>query len=71
MCAPQVIQGDSPIPQQAEDRGGKEASIEQLEVATDEPEAATRLTGVWKKFKQRLQRNTQDIKLVSGVVLIL
>lgn len=38
-------------------------SVKQLEVGpSDEQETS----GVWKRLKQRLQRNTQDIKLVSG-----
>ena len=62
-------------PQQAEeekDSGDKEAGVVQQseEVAGNEQEASgTTGTGVWKKLKQRLQRNTQDIKLVSGAVL--
>jgi hypothetical protein len=51
------------------DSEDKEASAQQLEVAGDESEASTTRTGVWKKLKQRLQRNTQDIKLVSATRL--
>lgn len=64
-------------PQQAEeekDSEDKEAGVEQQseEVAGNEQEASgTTGTGVWKKLKQRLQRNTQDIKLVSGAVFVI
>ena len=48
----------------------KEASAQQLEMTGEEAIASgtsTRTrTGVFKKLKQRLQRNTQDNKLVSG-----
>ena len=64
--------------QQAEeekDSEDKEASVEQQseELAGNEQEASvTTGTGVWKKLKQRLQRNTQDIKLVSaGAVFVI
>ena len=52
------------------DSEDKEAGmqLQQLEVASDDQEPSTR-TGVWKRLKQRLQRNTQDIKLVSGARL--
>ena len=58
--------------EQERDSEGKEAGVEQKseEVAGNEQEASgTTGTGVWKKLKQRLQRNTQDIKLVSGAIL--
>ena len=47
-----------------EETEGKESTLQQLEAASDEQETTSR-AGVWKRFKQRLQRNTQDIKLVS------
>ena len=48
--------------------------MQRLEVAGDDDQGAgtsVAKTGVWKKLKQRLQKNTQDIKLVSVAMLII
>ena len=62
MCA--LIYQDACDREQAEETEGKESTAHNLEMASDEQESTARI-GRWKRIRQRLQRNTQNIKLVS------